>query len=142
MPDWQDTVDHIRHIDILKADLERWEATARRLEPLATASPRRDLRSASGSVQVLAVSSSVRRAVRGVNFGRTVEDQGRGAGRRTRAAVGLGRGISLGQRTGGQVLRAFPQLLRPQLEFFNLASLLPVLILLSSRRLCCRARVG
>ncbi len=36
MPDWQDTVDHIRHIDILKADLERWEATARRLEPLAT----------------------------------------------------------------------------------------------------------
>jgi hypothetical protein len=36
MPDSQDTVDHIRHIDIPKADLERWEATARRLEPLAT----------------------------------------------------------------------------------------------------------
>jgi hypothetical protein len=27
MPDWED-FDHIRHIDILKADLERWEATA------------------------------------------------------------------------------------------------------------------
>ena len=139
MPDWQDTVDHIRHIDIPKADLERWEATARRLEPLAT-------------VPLVAISAlradpckyRLYRAgcAAGVNFGRTVEDQGRGAGRRTRAAVGLGRGISLGQRTGGQVLRAFPQLLRPQLEFFNLASLLPVLILLSSRRLCCRARVG
>jgi hypothetical protein len=32
-----DTLDHIRHIDIPVPDLDRWEATARRLEPLATA---------------------------------------------------------------------------------------------------------
>jgi hypothetical protein len=34
---WEDTLDHIRHIDIPTADLDRWEATARRLELLATA---------------------------------------------------------------------------------------------------------
>jgi hypothetical protein len=36
MPDWDD-FHHIRHITIAAADLDRWEAIARRLEPLATA---------------------------------------------------------------------------------------------------------
>ena len=36
MPDFDD-FDHIRHITIAAADLARWEATARRLEPQATA---------------------------------------------------------------------------------------------------------
>ena len=31
MPDWQDTVAHIRHIEIPAADLARWEAAAKRL---------------------------------------------------------------------------------------------------------------
>jgi len=34
---WEDTLDHIRHIDISAADLARWEATAKDLEPLAPA---------------------------------------------------------------------------------------------------------
>jgi hypothetical protein len=37
MPDRDNTLDHIRHIDIPITDLDRWEATTRRLEPLATA---------------------------------------------------------------------------------------------------------
>ena len=32
---WEDTLDHIRHIDIPAADLERWEAAGRRLETVA-----------------------------------------------------------------------------------------------------------
>ena len=32
MPDWHDTLAHIRHIDIPAADLARWEAEGRRLE--------------------------------------------------------------------------------------------------------------
>ena len=31
MADWQDTVAHIRHIDIPACDLARWETTAKRL---------------------------------------------------------------------------------------------------------------
>ena len=31
MPDWHDTVAHLRHIDIPAADLARWEAAAKRL---------------------------------------------------------------------------------------------------------------
>jgi hypothetical protein len=37
MPDRDNTLDHLRHIDIPMTDPDRWEATARRLEPLATA---------------------------------------------------------------------------------------------------------
>lgn len=31
MPDWEDTVAHIRHIDIPTADLARWEVAGKRL---------------------------------------------------------------------------------------------------------------
>jgi hypothetical protein len=34
---WEDTLDHIRHIDIPPADLARWEAAGRRLEPVTAA---------------------------------------------------------------------------------------------------------
>jgi hypothetical protein len=34
---WEDTLDHIRHIEIPAADLARWEATAERLEPVSLA---------------------------------------------------------------------------------------------------------
>ena len=37
MHDWQDTRDHIRPIDIPRADLARWKTTGRRLENVATA---------------------------------------------------------------------------------------------------------
>ena len=37
MPDWDNAFDHIKHIEIPAADLDRWEATARRFELLATA---------------------------------------------------------------------------------------------------------
>jgi hypothetical protein len=37
MPDWQDTLHHIRHINIPAADLARWEAAARRLQPVTAA---------------------------------------------------------------------------------------------------------
>ena len=37
MPDWHDTLAHIRHIDIPAADLARWEAEGRRLEPVTPA---------------------------------------------------------------------------------------------------------
>jgi hypothetical protein len=29
MPEWQNTLDHILHIDIPMADLDRWDATGR-----------------------------------------------------------------------------------------------------------------
>jgi hypothetical protein len=37
MPDWRDTRDHIRPIDIPRADLARWKAAGQRLKKVASA---------------------------------------------------------------------------------------------------------